>query len=98
MGSLNQLKTFSSVSLVLADCVAKLYAALRTRNNRIQSSGALNRSCVLAQVLESMLRILVAKIVLQHNRPKRDLGGCQQLRQLLGAKRTTSARAEHFGS
>jgi hypothetical protein len=56
-----------------ADCVAKLYAALRTRNNRIQSSGALNQGCALVPVLESMLRILVAKIVLQHNRPHPDI-------------------------
>jgi len=52
------------------DIVAKLDAALRTRNNRIQSGGVLNQRCALVPILESTLRILVAKIVLQQYRPE----------------------------
>jgi hypothetical protein len=48
------------------ECVAKLFAALRASNNRIQLSGVLNLCCVLMLVLESILLILVVKIVLQH--------------------------------
>jgi hypothetical protein len=40
------------VGLVVADFVAKLDAALRTRNNRIQSSGVLNQRCALVPILE----------------------------------------------
>ena len=50
-----------------SDCVAKLFAALRERNNRICLNGTLNQCCVFAFVLESMLLVLVMKIVLQHN-------------------------------
>jgi hypothetical protein len=48
------------------ECVAKLFAALRASNNRIQLSGVLNLCCVLMLVLESILLIWVVKIVLQH--------------------------------
>jgi hypothetical protein len=50
------------------DCVAKLFAALRTSNYRIQPNGYLDRCCAPALVLESKFLILVVKIVLQHNR------------------------------
>jgi hypothetical protein len=52
-----------------ADCVAKLFAALRESNNRIRLNDVLNQCCALAFVLESTLLILIAKIVLQHNLP-----------------------------
>ena len=50
--------------------VAKLFAALRSRNNRIRLSSALNQCCVLAFVLKSILLVFVVKIVLQHIRGK----------------------------
>ena len=50
-----------------ADCVAKLFAAPRTRNYRIRLSGVLNRCCALVLILESILLVLLVKIVLQHN-------------------------------
>ena len=50
-----------------SDCVAKLFAALRERNNRIRLNASLNQYCVSAFVLKSMLLDLVVKIVLQHN-------------------------------
>src|SRR5512143_3205140 len=50
------------------DCVAKVFAALRERNNRIRLNASLNQYCVSAFVLESMLLDLVVKIVLQHYR------------------------------
>ena len=34
------------------DCVAKLFAALRSRNNRIRLNGALNQCCAFAFVFE----------------------------------------------
>jgi hypothetical protein len=46
------------------DCVAKLFAAARTRNNGILWKRPLNRSCAHACFLESIL-----PVVLQHNRP-----------------------------
>jgi hypothetical protein len=49
------------------DCVAKLLAALRKSNYRIQLNDVLNRCCAPVLVLESILLDLVAKIVLQHN-------------------------------
>jgi hypothetical protein len=54
------------------DCVAKLFAALLERNNRIRLNASLNQYCASAFGLESMLLDLVLKIVLQHIRlPKR---------------------------
>jgi hypothetical protein len=50
------------------ECVAKLFAALRTRNNRIRLDGAVNQYCALAFILESILLVWDAKIVLQHIR------------------------------
>jgi hypothetical protein len=50
------------------DCVAKLFAALQASNNRIRLNDFLNQCCALVSVLESILLILVVKIVLQHNR------------------------------
>jgi hypothetical protein len=52
------------------DCVAKVFAALRERNNRIRLNASLNQYCVSAFVLESMLLDLVVKIVLQHYPPE----------------------------
>src|ERR1017187_8263863 len=52
------------------DCVAKLFAALRESNNRIRLNDVLNLCCALAFVLESILLILIVKIVLQHNPPE----------------------------
>ena len=49
-----------------SECVAKLFAALRSRNNRIRLDGTLNQCCALAFVIESILLVLVVKIVLQH--------------------------------
>src|SRR5262245_43271955 len=49
------------------DCVATLFAALRTRNYRIRLNGVLNRCCALVHNLESILRAQALKIVLQHN-------------------------------
>jgi hypothetical protein len=51
---------------LLGDCAAKLFAALRTRNYRIQLNVFLNRRCALVLVLGSILLILVVKLVLQH--------------------------------
>jgi hypothetical protein len=56
-----------------ADCVVKLFAALRASNNRIRLSGILNQCCALVFVLESLLLVLVVKIVLQHNLPIADI-------------------------
>jgi hypothetical protein len=39
------------------ECVAKLFAALRTRNNRIRLDGAVNQYCALAFILESILLV-----------------------------------------
>src|SRR5512143_3898392 len=55
------------------DCVAKVFAALRERNNRIRLNASLNQYCVSAFVLESMLLDLVVKIVLQHYRLEADM-------------------------
>jgi hypothetical protein len=52
------------------DCVAKLFAALRNSNYRIQLSLVLNRCCAPVLALESILLNSVVKIVLQHNLPK----------------------------
>jgi hypothetical protein len=57
----------------VADCVAKLFAALRKSNFRIRLNRVLNRRCAPVLVLESILLNLVAKIVLQHNRHKADV-------------------------
>ena len=46
------------------DCVAKLLAALRTRNYRIQMDGVFEST--LRACAQSILLILVVKIVLQH--------------------------------
>jgi hypothetical protein len=46
--------------------VAKLFAALRASNNRIEANGPLNQYCALAVDIESMLRGRALKIVLQH--------------------------------
>jgi hypothetical protein len=51
------------------ECVAKLFAAMQSRNNRIQLNGALNQYWTLAFVLEPLLLVLTAKIVWQHNQP-----------------------------
>src|SRR6516165_4396624 len=50
------------------ECVAKLFAKLRTSNYRIRLNGVLNRCCAFGLILESILLILVVKIVLQHIR------------------------------
>jgi hypothetical protein len=47
----------------------KLFANLRTSNHRIRLNDVLNRCCALGLVLESILLILVVKIVLQHILP-----------------------------
>jgi hypothetical protein len=52
------------------DCVAKLFAAVRSSNYRIRLSTVLNRRCAPVLVLESILLSSVAKIVLQHNPPE----------------------------
>src|SRR5437016_11427520 len=41
------------------DCVAKLFAALRERNNRISPNSALNQCCVSAFVRETILLVWV---------------------------------------
>src|ERR1039458_3699380 len=53
---------------MMADCVAKLFAALRESNNQIRLSDILNQWYALAFISESILLILIVKIVLQHNR------------------------------
>ncbi len=58
------------MSALPPDCVAKLFAALRESKNRIRLNGTLNQGCALVFVLESILLVLVAKIVLQHIRGK----------------------------
>jgi hypothetical protein len=50
--------------------VAKLFAALRASNNRIEANGPLNQYCALAVDIESMLRGRALKIVLQHIPPE----------------------------
>jgi hypothetical protein len=52
------------------ECVAKLFAALRARNNRILVDGATNQRCALSSDVESMFRQQPLKIVLQHIPPK----------------------------
>src|SRR3974390_3375594 len=52
------------------ECVAKLFAKLRTSNYRIRLNGVLNRCCAFGLILESILLILVVKIVLQHIPPE----------------------------
>jgi hypothetical protein len=52
----------------LLNVVAKLFAALRERNNRIEANRPLNQYCALAVDIESMLRGRAFKIVLQHIR------------------------------
>jgi hypothetical protein len=52
------------------ECVAKLFAALRASNNRIEANGPLNQYCALAVDIESMLRGRALKIVLQHIHPE----------------------------
>ena len=59
-----------SMSAITSDCVAKPFAALRASNNRIQLNGTLNQCCALVCILESILLILVVKILLQHNHLK----------------------------
>src|SRR6266540_7470442 len=56
------------MSPVVGDSVAKPFAASQTRNYRIPLNDFLNRCCAPVLVLESILLILLAKIVLQHNR------------------------------
>jgi hypothetical protein len=52
------------------ECVAKLFAALRARNNRILVDGATNQRCALSSDVESMFRQQPLKIVLQHIPPE----------------------------
>jgi hypothetical protein len=52
------------------ECVAKLFAALRASNNRIEANGPLNQYCALAVDIESILRGRALKIVLQHIPPE----------------------------
>ena len=52
------------------ECVAKLFAALRARNNRILVGGATNQRCALSSDVESMFRQQPLKIVLQHIPPE----------------------------
>src|SRR5207244_9691219 len=66
----------TSVCPLRADCVAKLLAALRERNNRISPNCVLNQCCVSAFVLESILLVWVVKLVLQHNRQLPDIDAC----------------------
>jgi len=63
----------------MADCAAKLFAALRASNNRIRVNGILNQfrvngilnqCCALVFVLESILLAQVLKFFLQQYRPK----------------------------
>jgi len=61
--------------------VAKLFAALQTRNYRIRLSGALNRCCALAHDLESILRAPDAQ---------------NSFATQSGAKRTRFAHSEFF--
>jgi hypothetical protein len=63
------MRTLASTCPPRADCVAKLFAALRRSNYRIQLNAVLSRCCAAVLVLESILLSLVAKIVLQHNLP-----------------------------
>jgi hypothetical protein len=53
-----------------SECVAKLFAALRSRNDRIRLDGTLNQCCAFAFAFESILPVLAVKIVLQHIRGK----------------------------
>jgi hypothetical protein len=52
------------------ECVAKLFAALRARNNRILVDGATNQRCAFSSDVESMFRQQPLKIVLQHIPPE----------------------------
>jgi hypothetical protein len=62
--ALTDLKSDTAPNPKSADCVAKLFAVLRESNNRIRLNDVLNQCCVLAFVLESILLILIVKIVL----------------------------------
>ena len=53
-------------SMRQGECVAKLFAALRASNNRIEATGPLNQYCALAVDIESTLRGRPLKIALQH--------------------------------
>src|SRR5262245_57529309 len=48
------------------ECVAKLFAALRARNNRIRVGGTTNQHCAFSSAVESIFRQQPLKIVLQH--------------------------------
>jgi hypothetical protein len=63
-GSLADITASKLDVLFTPECVAKLFAALRSRNNRIRLDGALNQCCAFAFVLESILLVLAVKIVL----------------------------------
>src|ERR1700730_7601063 len=72
MSELGQKRKFSTRAHVVRftpECVAKLFAKLRTSNYRIRLNGVLNRCCAFGLFLESILLILVVKIVLQHIPP-----------------------------
>jgi hypothetical protein len=73
MSALGQKQTFASAPphvRFTPECVAKLFAALRARNNRILVDGATNQRCALSSDVESMFRQQPLKIVLQHIPPE----------------------------
>jgi hypothetical protein len=70
LSALDQKRTFCDAGAMSALSVAKLFAALRARNNRILVDGATNQRCALSSDVESMFRQQPLKIVLQHIPPE----------------------------
>jgi hypothetical protein len=96
---LGQKQTFSQCNRHVrfaSECVAKLFAAMQSRNNRIRLNDALNQCCTHAFVLESLLLILAAKIVLQHIPSKsRQFGSVSSL-SAKGQKQTSARLFNHL--
>src|SRR5450759_5213636 len=61
------------MSLLMADCVAKVGGPLQVRNFRIQWARRLNQSCAAGLFFESMLRVGMRKIFLQQYRHIADI-------------------------
>ena len=81
MGSTSAVSGFLRHGCFTPECVAKLFAALRTRNYRILLNVFLNRRCALVLVVGSILLILVVKIVLQHIPPETEHRSARLARQ-----------------
>src|SRR4029450_11934743 len=68
-GSKADIRTAKSHVRFTLECVAKLFAALRARNNRILVDGGTDQRCAFSSDVESMFRQQPLQIVLQHITP-----------------------------